>query len=1042
MSELPKEVLDEYLGETREMLERLSMNLGMVEKKIHNDETLNSIYRDMHSIKGSSYLFGFRHIGELAHAMETALDPIRHKLVTVSSSMMDALYGGLDLIGKMTEGISENGAEGDHNTSGLAKLIPLLADLTVSSIGGDLRASNDRTGAQEYIFNHDSPSTSPSSIQSSIQSTSPSSIQSTSPSTTAKGIPSMLTPTPASNQTPTSHIHSGTMGTAPAANPAAPSATKLASPTFTESAPVPQPSKTREFSPASVQAAKTLTGATAGPAMTATPSAAAPSETATSSAGASASVGGGGSAGGGSAGGGGHDSGGRKPADDGLAKDDHGGDTSTIRIQVSLLDNLMNLVGELVLVRNQVIQFTDRNADQDFQKLSQRLNIVTSELQNDVMKTRMQPVGTILTKFHRVVRDMSRDLGKKIELKLEGVETELDKTLVEAVKDPLTHLVRNSVDHGLEKPEERRLSGKSETGTVVIRSYHEGGQVIIEIKDDGRGLSRDKIGKKAVEKGLLTEEQLARMPERDVQALIFSPGFSTADKVTNISGRGVGMDVVKTNIERIGGAIDLSSTVNQGTTIRLKIPLTLAIIPALVIKVEGTRFAIAQVKVVELVRVEREKKGSGRIELLQGRPVYRLRGQLLPLIDLCTTLNIKADSPDDLVLKPINNIVVLNSESGMFGLIVDEVVDNADIVVKPLSKMLKNLSTYSGATIMGDGAVVLILDVPGLASAAHLSSGSEETRGATRDLGTDKSLSDAAEYLFVDLGVPGHYAIPLCLVNRLEEFEPKLVEVSGAQRVVRYRDSLLPLIQIGKHLDLPGIGTDTRHVDDRVSIVVVSKLNRLFGLEVKNIVDIVQINSTIDSDLSDRPGIHGSLIHGSEVIVVIDAHKIIDDSVKKISGGSALPQTAFKLRETKAVITTAAKSDADARTMRSTLKILLAEDTAFFRRHVKTFLEVAGFTVVTVVNGEEGFKTLEESRPNEYAMVVTDIEMPILDGFELVKKIRALERTANLPVIALTTRVRKVDIDRGKEVGFNAYLEKFNGEILVQNMDLIFGIVA
>jgi two-component system, chemotaxis family, sensor kinase CheA len=1008
MSELPKEVLDEYLGETREMLERLSMNLGLVEKKTHNDETLNSIYRDMHSIKGSSYLFGFRHIGELAHAMETALDPIRHKLVSVSSPMMDALYGGLDLIGKMTDGISENGAEGEHITSGLSKLIPLLADLTVSSLGGDLRASNDSVGAHDSILNRN---------------------PSVTVTATAEILGKQNMQTPPTHPTPTPSI------TATLAQPAA-QKTPATTAATTAPAAAPQPSKKLEFTPASVQAAKPLTGATAAPAMTASASSSTPSAAGPSSGGAGASVGGSG----GGSGGSGHDSGGRKPADDGAAKDDHGGDTSTIRIQVSLLDNLMNLVGELVLVRNQVLQFTDRNADQDFQKLSQRLNIVTSELQNDVMKTRMQPVGTILTKFHRVVRDMSRDLGKKIELKLEGVETELDKTLVEAVKDPLTHLVRNSVDHGLEKPEERRMSGKTETGTVLIRSYHEGGQVIIEIKDDGRGLSRDKIGKKAVEKGILTEEQLARMPEREVQALIFAPGFSTAEKVTNISGRGVGMDVVKTNIERIGGAIDLSSTVNHGTSIRLKIPLTLAIIPALVIKVMGTRFAIAQVKVVELVRVEREKKGSGRIELLQGRPVYRLRGQLLPLVDLCATLGIKADSPDELVLKPINNIVVLNSESGMFGLIVDEVVDNADIVVKPLSKMLKNLATYSGATIMGDGAVVLILDVPGLALAAHLSAGSEETRGATRDLATDKSLSDAAEYLFVDLGVPGHYAIPLCLVNRLEEFEPKLVEVSGAQRVVRYRDSLLPLIQISKHLDLPGSGSDLKTSEDRVSIVVISKLNRLFGLEVKNIVDIVQINSTIDSNLSDRPGIHGSLIHGSEVIVVLDAHKIIDDSVKKISGGSALPQTAFKLRDTKALVTAVAKSDSDARSMRSKLKILLTEDTAFFRRHVKTFLEEAGFVVVTAVNGEEGFKIIEESRPNEYAMVVTDIEMPILDGFELVKKLRALEKTANLPVIALTTRVRKVDIDRGAEVGFNAYLEKFNGEILVQNMDQMFGI--
>lgn len=975
MQGLPKEALDEYIGETREMCERVSINLGLVEKKEHDDETLNSIYRDMHSIKGSSYLFGFKHIGELAHAMETVLDPIRHKSVVASSAIIDALYGGLDLITKMMESIVASGEEGAANASNLSKIVPRIADLSAASLGADLRVLNDHSGVAE---SHDQWRQSVTDDSTNSASKNPA--------------PDIVKIVAAAN----------------AAHPAAPK---------------PTPAATESVAETSEKVPDRLTA----------PAAAA-----------SGSVTDNGS-------GSGNDRGGAKMSEEAVekrespAKEDHGGDASTIRIQVSLLDNLMNLVGELVLVRNQVLQFSGKGVGEDFQKLSQRLNIVTSELQNDVMKTRMQPVGTILTKFHRVVRDMSRDLSKKIELKLEGTETELDKTLVEAVKDPLTHLVRNSVDHGLEKPEDRRKAGKAETGTVLIRSYHEGGQVIIEISDDGRGLSREKIGKKAVQKGLMTEEQLAKMSERDVQALIFAPGFSTAEKVSNISGRGVGMDVVKTNIERIGGSIDLQSTLGSGTTVRLKIPLTLAIIPALVIKSGGSRFAIPQVKVVELVRLERDKKGSARIELLQGRPVYRLRGALLPLVDLCAALKLAPDSPDDLILKPINNIIVLSSEAGMFGLVVDEIVDSADIVVKPLSQLLKNLSAYSGATIMGDGTVVLILDVHGLSMAADLNGATSEDRHNQRAAAAatqSRSIQDTAEYLMVDLGVPGRYAIPLCLVNRLEEFDKKSIELAGEQRVVRYRDALLPLITVARQLGLPGADKVNSDGADRVSVVVMSKMNRLFGLEVKNIVDVVQIDSNIDSDLRDRPGILGSVIRGKEVVVILDAFKIVEESVAKLSGANSAPQTAFKFRDTKPLLSVVAKSESDARSMRGKIRILLAEDTAFFRRHVKAFLESAGYQVVAVVNGEEALKTLDGVGPSDFAMVVTDIEMPLVDGFDLVKRIRATANVGSLPVIALTTRIRKVDLDRGAEAGFTAYLEKFNGDILLQHMDRIFGVTA
>jgi two-component system chemotaxis sensor kinase CheA len=973
MSGLPKEALDEYIGETREMCERVSINLGRVEKKEHDDETLNSIYRDMHSIKGSSHLFGFRHVGDLAHAMETALDPIRHKTVQVGSEIMDALYGGLDLISKMMESIIAKGEEGAENVSALSGVVPRIVDLTVASLGGDGRASSDKVLTHETKSSIGATAQSPASAPVSRKSEpAPAAVVSVKPAD------------PAPQQA--------------AAQPAQP---KIAAPVMS-----PEPSPAASF-------------------------------------GGSAASGG---SSGGSSGGGSRprksDEAEKKDAASG--KDEHAADASTIRIQVGLLDNLMNLIGELVLVRNQVLQFSDRNLGTDFQKLSQRLNVVTSELQNDVMKTRMQPVGTILTKFHRVVRDMSRDLGKKIELKLEGTETELDKTLIEAVKDPLTHLIRNSVDHGLEKPEDRKKSGKSDTGTVLIRSYHEGGQVIIEINDDGRGLSRVKIGRKAVEKGLLTEDQLARMSDRDVQAMIFAPGFSTAEKVSNISGRGVGMDVVKTNIERIGGTIDLQSVEGAGTTIRLRIPLTLAIIPALVVKADNCRFAIPQVKVVELVRLERDKSNSGRIELLQGRPVYRLRGDLLPLVDLRAMLKIAPDEPEKLKDMPIANIVVLSSESGMFGLIVSEIVDSADIVVKPLSNILKSLSAYSGATIMGDGTVVLILDVAGISSIASLNSGVDEHtrhRGG-ESAASGRSVMDIAEYLVVDLGVPGKYAIPLCLVNRLEEFDQNAIERTGEQRVVRYRDALLPLIDIAKHLALPGSSDLASDTHGKAGVVVMSKLNRLFGLRVKGIVDVVQIDANIDSDLSDRPGILGSVIRGKEVVVILDAHKIVDDSVQKLSGGSTAPTTAYKLRDTKPVLAHAAKNESDARAMRAKFKILLAEDTAFFRRHVKAYLEGAGFQVTAVVNGDEALRRLEGASSQDFNLIVTDIEMPIVDGFELVKRIRARQEMAALPVIALTTRVRKVDIDRGAQVGFTAYLEKFNGEVLLQQIDRIFGVVS
>ncbi len=411
-------------------------------------------------------------------------------------------------------------------------------------------------------------------------------------------------------------------------------------------------------------------------------------------------------------------------------------DTS-IRVDVRLLDMLMDQVGELVLARNRIMQFSTIQEDRGLLTAYQRLDLITSELQEGVMRTRMQPIGTIWNKFPRVVRDLARECGKKVDLIMDGEETELDRTLIEAIRDPLTHLVRNAVDHGFEKPEARLLSGKSETGQLFLRAFHEGGQVIIEIADDGGGIDPQRIVRRAMERNLITAAQATQISQGEIIDLLFRPGFSTAEIVTNVSGRGVGMDVVKNNIEKINGTIDIQSQVGKGSTIQIKIPLTLAIIPALIIRCAGDRYAIPQASLLELVRLEGDAAGA-KIETIQGAPVYRLRGKLLPLVYLHEALPHEDGTSKQPARKGnhVVNIVVLQADGRQFGLVVEHVLDTEEIVVKPLGKQVKDIAEFSGATIMGDGNVALILDVLGLAHRARVVS---ERRDA---LQTDASARD------------------------------------------------------------------------------------------------------------------------------------------------------------------------------------------------------------------------------------------------------------------------------------------------------------
>ena len=543
---------------------------------------------------------------------------------------------------------------------------------------------------------------------------------------------------------------------------------------------------------------------------------------------------------------------------------------SSIRVDVDILDRLMNLVGELVLARNQILQFVPKGADASFIATSQHLNLVTSELQEGVMKTRMQPIGNIWSKFPRVVRDLSMAVGKKIRLEMEGKETELDKTLIEAIKDPLTHIVRNSCDHGIESPEKRAEAGKDEEGVLLLRAFHEGGQVNIEIVDDGGGIDPDKIKAKALEKEVITQEQADRMGDRELVNLIFAAGFSTAEKVTNVSGRGVGMDVVRTNIEKIGGTVDIKSRKGKGTTLRVKIPLTLAIIPALIITSGGGRYAIPQVNLLELVRLDGEQAKKS-VEQIQGAPVYRLRGNLLPLIYLHEELELEKKSEDDAV-----NIVVLHADDRQFGLVVEGISETEEIVVKPLGEQLKGLAAFSGATIMGDGKLALILDVMGLAQKAHvIAEHSEKTLTVAHS--TQALTVDRQTLLIFGLEEDDRMAIPLSEVARLEEFKRSDVEQSGEQDVIQYRGEIMPLIYLRKYLNLGRGVSQESDPNELMQAVVFTRNERSVGLVVRRIIDIVDENITVKRG-ANRTGVLGTIVVQDRVTDLLDIENIVRDA--------------------------------------------------------------------------------------------------------------------------------------------------------------------
>ncbi len=742
------DVVVEFLVESNENLDLLDRELVQLEKDPSNRSTLASIFRTIHTIKGTCGFLGFTKLESVAHVGENLLSRLRDGEIALTPEITTALLRMVDAIRQMLQSIEAVGNEGERDDAELIKTLTRLHQ------GG----------------------------------------------------------TSASAETAAASAANAAESNGHVAEVAAPPLIK---------APVVEPQKMNGSEAASERSELANENSSEGQPAQST--------------------------------------------DKGSVSD------ASIRVDVGLLDKLMNLVGELVLARNQILQFTNSTEDTGLVATSQRLNLITTELQEGVMKTRMQPIGNIWSKFPRTVRDVAAACGKQIRIEMEGKETELDKTIIEAIKDPLTHIVRNSADHGIEKPERRVAVGKPAEGRLLLRAYHEGGQVNIEISDDGAGLDGEKIRKKALEKGLISQEQAARLTDREAVNLIFLPGFSTAEKVTNVSGRGVGMDVVKTNIERIGGTVDVQSKAGVGTTVRMKIPLTLAIIPALIVTSGGDRYAIPQISLLELVRLEGEA-ALKEIELIQGAPVYRLRGRLLPLVYLNRELKVGADGAGK-NSNAVVNIVVLQADERQFGLVVDEINDTEEIVVKPLGKQLKGIKTFAGSTIMGDGRVALILDVLGLAQASNVVSESRGRAMTDKEAQAASATGEKQTMLLFQCGADGRMAMNLGLVARLEEFKSEMIEKAGDRKVVQYRGQIMPLISVSEYLHLHhanGNGV----TNEPMQVVVYSEQGKSVGLVVDRILDIVE-EAIVPQKPSKQSGLLGSAVIQQKVTDLLDVRGLV-----------------------------------------------------------------------------------------------------------------------------------------------------------------------
>ncbi len=702
----------------------------------------------------------------------------------------------------------------------------------------------------------------------------------------------------------------------------------------------------------------------------------------------------------------------------------------SIRVHVSLLNNLLNLASEMVLGRNQLLQIVDKNKNSipGIEAILQNIDRITTELQEKVMQTRMQPISNIFNKFPRMIRDLAKKLGKEMDLKMQGSEVELDKSIIEALGDPLTHLIRNSIDHGIELPHKREALGKRKIGLITLKAYHEGGYVNIDVLDDGGGIDLENVRKKALDKNLVTHADLQNMSDQDVMKLLFNPGFSTADVITDISGRGVGMDVVKTNIEKLGGTIEMYSTLGAGTTIRLILPLTLAIIPSLIVDVGGQHFALPQINLQEIVRIK-EGDENRRIEYLKDAEVLRLRGRLLPILHLADILDIKPQSDLGLNVsvktdsnektrnqktrnqknEKITRILVIKIGIKRFGIAVDSIHGSEEILVKPLPIYIKECKCYSGVTIMGDGKTAIILDPEGISQKANLKFIDTEYEKAIKEIDTlSENIKENQDLLLFKCSGDETFAIDLSLVSRVEELEASQIERIGSKEYIQFRNDALRIIRPEELLPI----TRGDVQKDKYFVIIPKLADKRFGVLTHQIKDAIQIKIQPSQSSIKAVGILGSTIINDQIVLLINLYELFElaepETIKIID----VPKESNKKEH-----------------------ILLVEDTPFFQELGRSYLEAAGYKVLIAQNGKEALDMLNDY---EFDAIISDIQMPIMDGFEMIKKIREDKNHDNIPVIAVTSLIDNNKFYKiGIEAGFDSCESKIDRDKLLDKLQMV-----
>jgi two-component system chemotaxis sensor kinase CheA len=944
------ELITEFLAETNESLERLEQDFIYLEQNPSDANIINNIFRVMHTIKGTSGFIGLARLGKVAHAAENVMDQLRSGKLQANAEVISLIFEANDKVKYITEYLGEHGIEPDGND---AELIARLNEVATNGGVKKKAASAKKPTAKAA---KKAPAKAKAGKGKAAKASKANKVKATKAKPAKKS-------KKAASKTPD-------LDTEIDFEPIPADYSDMG--LDNEIVAVNDLDEVIDFTPIMADYALEEKSQEKAPSLAI------------------------------------------KPLSEALAKlekDKKEGPSiqQSIRVNLDVLERLMQMVGELVLTRNQLLQLkrnTKSSLATEFDAPLQRLNHITTDLQEGVMKTRMQSIGSAWSKFPRLVRDLSLELGKNIELRTVGEDTELDRQMLEAIKDPLTHMVRNSIDHGIEKPEERVREGKKAVGIITLSAYHEGGHIIIKIADDGKGLDSEKIKTKAIEKGIITAADVTTMTEKQIFQLVMKPGFSTAEKVTAVSGRGVGMDVVVSNIEKISGTIEIASKRGLGTEFTIKLPLTLAIMPVLIFQAGGEIFAIPQIRVQEIVKVEErsaediaanDNSKTHFIEEINGARVLRLRNKLLSLISIRDALGIDSESSHT-----ENFVVVCEIGSNIFGILVDKVFHTEEIVVKPKIPMIADLEVYSGSTILGDGNVIMIIDPSGILKLSGIVALNESNHDDKVE-----SIFDEEEISFLTFSVTSDKtpkAIPLELISRLEEIDLSKIEYSGSHKVVQYRGALMRMVSISG--DIPTSGVH--------SVIVFVDRNKVMGLVVEKISDIVKMKMDIKSSISSN-GLLGSMIINEVTTDVIDVSYYfsrefegwLSHAESNIIEGSTENESLYKAH------------------------ILLVDDSPFFRKFMRPVILAANYRVSTCENGLDALKLLEENH-NEIDLVITDIDMPVMNGIEFIVNAKAHENIKNIPFIAMTSHEEKDLGDSPNDLGFDGFVPKSERDNVVK----------